>query len=41
MHAGDNVGCGRDHTLFAKVDGRVEFVERGPKNRKFVQIVAV
>jgi len=41
MHAGDNVGCGRDHTLFVKVDGRVEFVERGPKNRKFVQIVAV
>ncbi|MDG0980092.1 MAG: 50S ribosomal protein L27 [Halieaceae bacterium] len=41
MHAGDNVGCGKDHTLFAKIDGRVEFVERGPQNRKFVQIVAV
>ena len=41
MHAGDNVGCGKDHTLFAKVEGRVEFVKRGPNNRKFVQIVAV
>ena len=41
MHAGDNVGCGKDHTLFAKVEGRVEFVQRGPNNRKFVQIVAV
>lgn len=41
MHAGDNVGCGKDHTLFAKVEGRVEFVQRGPSNRKFVQIVAV
>lgn len=41
MHAGDNVGCGKDHTLFAKIDGRVEFVERGPQNRKFVQIVSV
>lgn len=41
MHAGDNVGCGKDHTLFAKVEGRVEFVQRAPNNRKFVQIVAV
>ena len=41
MHAGDNVDCGKDHTLFAKVEGRVEFVQRGPNNRKFVQIVAV
>ena len=41
MHAGDNVGCRKDHTLFAKVEGRVEFVQRGPNNRKFVQIVAV
>jgi large subunit ribosomal protein L27 len=41
MHAGDNVGCGKDHTLFAKIDGRVEFVERGPQNRKFVRVVSV
>ena len=39
-HAGDNVGVGRDHTLFAKADGRVEFAKRGPKNRQFVSVVS-
>jgi large subunit ribosomal protein L27 len=39
FHAGDNVGIGKDHTLFATSDGTVEFVVRGPKNRKFVQVV--
>lgn len=39
FHAGDNVGCGTDHTLFAKVDGKVEFKVRGPKNRTFVNIL--
>ena len=39
FHAGDNVGVGKDHTLFATADGTVEFVVRGPKNRKFVQVV--
>jgi large subunit ribosomal protein L27 len=29
MHAGDNVGMGRDHTLFAKVTGRVDFAQKG------------
>ena len=40
FHAGDNVGIGKDHTLFAKADGKVEFVVKGPKNRKFVQVVS-
>ena len=39
FHAGDNVGMGKDHTLFAKVEGRVKFLVKGPKNRKFVSIV--
>ena len=39
FHSGVNVGCGRDHTLFAKADGQVRFVTRGPKNRKFVDVV--
>ena len=39
FHAGENVGCGRDHTLFAKRDGHVRFQVKGPKNRKFVSIV--
>ncbi|MEP5764578.1 MAG: 50S ribosomal protein L27 [Halieaceae bacterium] len=40
FHAGENVGCGKDHTLFAKADGEVKFITRGPKNRKYVQIVS-
>ena len=39
-HAGDNVGCGKDHTLFATADGVVQFITRGPKNRKYVQVVS-
>jgi large subunit ribosomal protein L27 len=34
-----NVGCGKDHTLFAKADGVVQFETRGPRNRKFVSVV--
>ncbi|MEM0910175.1 MAG: 50S ribosomal protein L27 [Pseudomonadota bacterium] len=40
FHAGDNVGIGKDHTLFALADGKVQFDVKGPKNRKFVSIVA-
>ncbi len=40
FHPGTNVGCGKDHTLFATADGVVQFAVRGPKNRKFVDIVA-
>ena len=40
FHAGDNVGCGKDHTLFATADGRVLFEVKGPKSRKFISIVA-
>lgn len=39
FHGGVNVGCGRDHTLFALRDGTVAFVEQGPKNRKFVTVI--
>ena len=38
FHAGENVGVGRDHTLFAKADGRVNFVSRGAKKRKFIEV---
>ncbi len=38
MHAGVNVGCGKDHTLYAKADGVVRFETKGPKNRKFVSV---
>lgn len=40
FHAGDNVGLGKDHTLFAKADGQVKFEVKGPKNRKFVSVIA-
>jgi len=40
FHPGTNMGCGKDHTLFAKIDGEVLFEVKGPKNRKFVSIVA-
>lgn len=40
FHAGDNVGIGKDHTLFAKADGKVEFATKGKEKRKFVNIVA-
>jgi large subunit ribosomal protein L27 len=39
VHPGVNVGCGKDHTLFAKADGVVRFETKGPKNRKFVSVV--
>ena len=39
VHPGENVGMGRDHTLFAKIDGRVEFSQRGPLNKKTVSVV--
>ncbi|MCG8378580.1 MAG: 50S ribosomal protein L27 [Proteobacteria bacterium] len=39
-HAGVNVGLGHDHTLFATADGKVEYKQRGPKNRTFVDVVA-
>ena len=38
IHAGENVGMGKDHTLFAKAAGTVQFVTRGERNRKFVEI---
>lgn len=40
FHPGDNVGIGKDHTLFAKADGKVLFQQKGFKNHKFISIVA-
>lgn len=40
FHAGENVGIGKDHTLFAKSTGHVVFETKGPKNRKYVRIAA-
>jgi len=40
FHPGNNVGCGKDHTLFAKTDGVVSFSVRGAAKRKFIDIIA-
>ncbi len=40
LHAGPNVGIGKDHTLFALAEGKVKFEVKGPKNRKTVSILA-
>ena len=39
VHAGENVGMGRDHTLFAKVTGRIEFAQQGPAKRTMVSVI--
>jgi len=39
FHPGENVGIGRDHTLFAKLDGKIIFSIKGPLNRRTVTVV--
>ncbi|MCP4042285.1 MAG: 50S ribosomal protein L27 [Gammaproteobacteria bacterium] len=39
FHPGMNVGCGRDHTLFAKADGKVVYEVKGTANRKIVSVM--
>lgn len=39
-HPGANVGCGRDHTLFATADGYVEFAVRGRLGRRVISVAA-
>jgi large subunit ribosomal protein L27 len=38
FHAGDNVGVGRDHTLFALSDGTVRFESKGSPKRQFISV---
>ena len=40
FHPGAGVGLGRDHTLFALVDGKVEFGVKGAAKRRTVSVVA-
>jgi large subunit ribosomal protein L27 len=39
FHPGTNVGIGKDDTLFATADGRVQFEAKGPRNRKTVSVL--
>ena len=41
FHAGANVGLGKDHTLFALVDGEVNYAVKGPRNRQTVIVKAL
>ncbi len=40
VHAGPNVGMGKDHTLFAKITGKVVFAIKGEKGKHMVSVVA-
>jgi len=39
FHPGNGVGIGKDHTLFATSTGTVQFVQKGPLNRKYAEVV--
>jgi len=39
VHPGVNVGIGRDHTLFAKITGKVEFAIKGPDKKHMVSVL--
>ncbi|WP_028357173.1 50S ribosomal protein L27 [Brackiella oedipodis] len=40
FHAGEGVGMGKDHTLFALVNGEVKFSTKGALNKQTVSVVA-
>ena len=40
VHAGANVGMGRDHTLFARVSGQVQYAVRGEDEKNTVSIIS-
>lgn len=38
FHAGKNVGCGKDHTLFSLISGKVRFQIKGAKRKKYINV---
>ena len=38
-HPGENVGIGKDHTIFAKIEGIVKFIQKGAKNRVYINVI--
>ena len=40
VHAGANVGIGRDHTLYAEVGGQVQYKVRGENQNNTVSVIA-
>ena len=41
FHPGKNVGMGKDHTLFAKIDGELKFEKKGPSLKQYVTVTPV
>ncbi|MCP4695757.1 MAG: 50S ribosomal protein L27 [Gammaproteobacteria bacterium] len=41
FHPGINVGCGRDHTLFATAEGQVKFEVKGPASKQHISVIAI
>lgn len=41
FHPGENVGMGKDHTLFAKISGKINFTIKGEKKRRTVNVAPV
>jgi large subunit ribosomal protein L27 len=39
VHPGDNVGIGKDHTLFAKISGKIQFRFKGPDRKQTVSVI--
>ncbi|CAL4323597.1 50S ribosomal protein L27 [Buchnera aphidicola] len=39
FHPGHNTGCGKDHTIFAIISGKVQFQKKGLKKRKYINIL--
>ena len=41
LHPGSNVGIGKDHTLYALVDGTVSFTKKGERQHKYANVTPV
>lgn len=41
FHPGKNVGMGKDHTLFAKIDGQLKFEKKGPSLKQFATVTPI
>ena len=41
FHPGKNVGIGRDHTLFAQIDGELQFEKKGPKMKQYATVFPI
>ncbi|ANZ22591.1 50S ribosomal protein L27 [Buchnera aphidicola (Diuraphis noxia)] len=39
FHPGKNVGCGKDHTIFATSKGKVQFQKKGLRKRTYINII--